>query len=132
MYIEHDTHIKIDFAKFEFFLYEKITRNIDEGVIFCNNSLSYKSLEDDFISNINEAEKLKLIEELGYIRVLTFANTRLEELCTALNKAWIRTNVTLVKGSILQLNSTYPSPKTNGVYQDQKMKKWMTLLFLIN
>ena len=98
MYIEHDTHIKIDFAKFEFFLYEKITRNIEEGVIFCNNSLSYKSLEDDFISNINEAEKLKLIEELGYTRVLTFANTRLEELCTALNEAWIRTNDNISKG----------------------------------
>lgn len=54
MYTEHDTHIQVDFAKLEFFVYEKITRNIEEGIIFCSNSLSYKSLDDDFISNINE------------------------------------------------------------------------------
>ena len=69
-----------------------------KGVIFCNNSLSYKSLKNDFISNINEAENLKLIQELVYTRVLIFANTRLEELCKALNEGWIPTNNNISKG----------------------------------
>ena len=112
MYTEHDTHIQVDFAKLEFFVYEKITRNIEEGIIFCSNSLSYKSLDDDFISNINEEKKLKLIEELGYTRVLTFSNTRLEELCTDLNNAWIRTNNNIKEGTNSSIKFNTPKNRS--------------------
>lgn len=49
---------------------------------------------------------------MGYTRVLTFSNTRLEELCTDLNNAWIRTNNNIKEGTNSSIKFNTPKNRS--------------------
>lgn len=82
----------IDPARLEFFLYDKMARNIDYGRMFCHDSVSFADLEDDLVDDSWVDNMENLVKETGYTKLLDYCGSRLDDLADELNDAWIRTN----------------------------------------
>lgn len=98
LYCCTDNKITIDPARFEFFVYEKMLAAVEAGTLFCNKSLSFKDLNQDFSLGKKLTNKEKIAKNLGYPRLINFAFQRLNELDEELHQAWLRTNYNIDKG----------------------------------
>lgn len=120
MYHVKDNRICVSTPKLEFFVYKKIMDNMEDGIMFCNHSFSFKSLKEDFTSIEKPEQKEKIIQDLGYLRILNFTSTRLEELDSILHRAWITTNQNIELGlntSIKFKDKLDPSGKWHLTYE---------------
>ena len=88
----------IDPYRFEFYVYKKMAHQLDRGRLFCNESVSYCSLEHDLVSD----EVLEQVEEIakkfGYAKIPGYCDARLDEALVELDAAWERTNRNIASG----------------------------------
>ncbi len=89
---------EIDPYRFEFYVYKKMYHQLDRGRLFCNESISYCSLEHDLIGDdlVNSAEEI--CQRLGYAKIPVYCNSRLDEALRELDTAWDRTSQNIASG----------------------------------
>lgn len=64
--IDQDGQIHLRHDRYEFFVYLSLMHGLDSGEIFCQDSVRYRSLEDDLISKRHwQTNKQELIEQAG-------------------------------------------------------------------
>lgn len=67
---------QVDPHLFEFFVYQKMYRRLDKGLLCCNNSVSYCDIDHDLVSEevIDDAEKIA--NEFGYLKIPIYCDQR--------------------------------------------------------
>lgn len=82
---------QVDPHLFEFFVYQKMYRRLDRGLLCCNDSVSYCDIEHDLISEelVDDAEKIA--NEFGYPKIPIYCDKRLDEALSELDSAWDKT-----------------------------------------
>jgi len=89
---------KINLARFEFYVYEKMYNRIDSGRLFCNDSVSYCDLDYDLVPDKLVDNAVGICEELGYKKIPVYCDERLEQALENLEDAWIQTNKNIDDG----------------------------------
>lgn len=81
----------IDPYLFEFFVYQKMYRRLDKGLLCCNESVSYCDIDHDLVSDdlVDNVEKIAL--EFGYPKIPIYCDQHLDDALTLLDDAWSRT-----------------------------------------
>ena len=105
-------------TRFEFHVYKKMYHAIDVGTLFCSESISYKSLKDDLVSD----DILEVVEETakkyGYPKIPIYCDQRLDELEKLAHETWLNTNENIASG------------KNTGIrIEDEDSKKPWTLTY---
>lgn len=82
---------QIDPHLFEFFVYQKMYRRLDKGLLCCNDSISYCDIDHDLIDDalVDDVEKIAM--EFGYPKIPHYCGQRLDDALVALNSAWDKT-----------------------------------------
>lgn len=78
--------------KYEFYLYQSIAKEIDKGNIFCNESIKYKSLSADLVSDKVWQNKDELLQKLNYPNIAVNIEQRLNELEVKLHTKILEVN----------------------------------------
>ena len=84
-----DEHI--DPHLFEFFVYQKMYRRLDKGLLCCNDSVSYCDINYDLISDGLVDDVEKIANKFGYPKIPVYCDERLDEALKTLDEAWVRT-----------------------------------------
>lgn len=108
--------------KYEFYLYQSIVRAIDKGYIFCNESIRYKSLSADLLSDKVWQKKDELIQKLGYPNIAVNIEQRLNELENKLHAKILEVNkrITNKENSYIKIKE---SKKSEG-NKNETQKHW--------
>lgn len=83
--------VKIDPHLFEFFVYHKMYRRLEKGLLCCNESVSYCDIDHDLVNDavVDDVEKIAI--EFGYPKIPIYCDQRLDDAITMLDDAWDRT-----------------------------------------
>lgn len=97
-----DEHV--DPHLFEFFVYQKMYRRLDKGLLCCNDSVSYCDIDHDLVSEslVDDAEKIAT--EFGYLKIPIYCDQRLDDAVNELNSAWDKTTGRIRRGENLAFN----------------------------
>ena len=82
---------QIDPHLFEFFVYQKMYRRLDNGLLCCNESVSYCDFDHDLISDALVDDVEKIANEFGYSKIPIYCDERLDEALVTLDTTWDRT-----------------------------------------
>lgn len=82
---------QIDPHLFEFFVYQKMVRRLDKGLLCCNDSVSYCDMDHDLIHDSLVDDVEKIANEFGYPKIPIYCDEHLDESLKTLDKAWDRT-----------------------------------------
>lgn len=88
----------INTARFEFYIYDKMYRQLDRGRLFCNDSVSYCDLDYDLVPDKLVDDAGKICDELGYKKIPVYCDERLDQALADLENAWIQTNKNIEEG----------------------------------
>ncbi len=82
---------QVDPHLFEFFVYQKMYRRLDKGLLCCNESVSYCDIDHDLVNDalVDDVEKIAI--EFGYPKIPIYCDQRLDNALKALDDAWERT-----------------------------------------
>lgn len=95
---------KIDPHLFEFFVYQKMYRRLDKGLLCCNDSVSYCDIDHDLVSETVVDDAAKIANEFGYLKIPIYCDQRLDDALSELNRAWERTINRISCGENLAFN----------------------------
>lgn len=97
-YLKPDENGCYQSTRFEFYVYQKLYLALDSGTLSCPESISYKSLKDDLVSDevLDRAEEIS--KQHGYPKILTFCDQRLVDLEEKAHSAWLKTNENITNG----------------------------------
>lgn len=84
---------KIDPHLFEFFVYQKMYRRLEKGLLCCNGSVSFCDIEHDLIDTAMVDDIERIANEFGYSKIPIYCDERLDEALIALDTAWDKTTV---------------------------------------
>ena len=84
--------------RFEFYVYKKMVHQLDRGRLFCNDSVSYCSLEHDLVSDDILEQAEEIAKKFGYTKIPAYCDGRLDEALIELDVAWERTNHNITSG----------------------------------
>jgi hypothetical protein len=79
---------KIDPHLFEFFVYHKMYRRLDKGLLCCNESVSYCDFDHDLISDSLVDDVEKIANEFGYPKIPVYCDERLDAALVTLDTTW--------------------------------------------
>ena len=82
---------QVDPHLFEFFVYRKMYRRLDKGLLCCNESVSYCDIDHDLISDALVDDVEKIANEFGYPKIPVYCDERLDEALMTLDATWDRT-----------------------------------------
>ncbi len=82
---------QVDPHLFEFFVYQKMYRRLDKGLLCCNESISYCDIEHDLISDALVDDVEKIANEFGYPKIPVYCDERLDAALMTLDATWDRT-----------------------------------------
>ena len=82
---------QIDPHLFEFFVYQKIFRRLDRGLLCCNDSVSFCDIDHDMVPEAVVDDAEKIASEFGYKKIPIYCDERLDEVLNELDYAWDRT-----------------------------------------
>ena len=85
-------------ARFEFYVYSKMYHQIDRGRLYCNDSISYCSLDHDLVPDALVDDAENICKQFGYKKIPVYCDERLDLALLELEKAWIRTNGNIENG----------------------------------
>lgn len=94
-----DEQKEINTARFEFYIYDKMYRQIDRGRLFGNDSVSYCDLDYDLVPDELVDDADKICDELGYKKIPVYCDGRLDQALADLENAWIQTNKNIEEGN---------------------------------
>ena len=97
-----DQHV--DPHRFEFFVYSKMYHHLDRGRLFCNDSVSFRDLDCDLVSDeiVNDVEKIA--HEFGYRKIPIYCDEHLDNKLIELDAAWERTTQGVDSGTNKGIN----------------------------
>ena len=76
----------VDMSKYEFMVYQLIAEQIEEGHIYLQNSISFKSLSSYLVSDEKWKDKIALLTQLGNKKLLMPVDQLLDDLESTLEK----------------------------------------------
>ena len=85
-----DEHV--DPHLFEFYVYQKMYRRLEKGLLCCNESVSYCDIDHDLVDDavvVDDVEKIA--NEFGYPKIPIYCRTHLDEVLEVLDTTWDRT-----------------------------------------
>lgn len=82
---------QVDPHLFEFFVYRKMYRRLDKGLLCCNESVSYCDIDHDLISDALVDDIEKIAHEFGYPKIPMYCDERLDAALMTLDATWDRT-----------------------------------------
>ncbi len=82
---------QVDPHLFEFFVYHKMYRRLDKGLLCCNESVSYCDIDHDLISDALVDDVEKIANEFGYPKIPVYCDERLDAALMTLDATWDRT-----------------------------------------
>lgn len=99
-----DTHV--DPHLFEFFVYYKMYRRLEKGLLCCNESTSYCDIDHDLVSDavVDDVEKIAL--KFGYSKIPIYCDKRLDDALATLDEAWDKTTKRIELGENTGFNIT--------------------------
>ncbi|WP_119963710.1 hypothetical protein [Candidatus Fukatsuia symbiotica] len=82
---------QVDPHLFECFVYHKMYRRLDKGLLCCNESVSHCDINHDLISDglVDDVEKIAL--EFGYPKIPNYCDQRLDDALLMLDTTWDKT-----------------------------------------
>ncbi len=88
----------IDPYRLEFYLYKKMHHQLERGRLFCNESISYCSLDHDLVADevVDQAEEIA--KKFGYDKLPIYCDERLDEALETLTAAWKTTSTRIASG----------------------------------
>jgi hypothetical protein len=95
---ENPTDEHIDPHLFEFFVYQKMYRRLDKGLLCCNDSISYCDVEHDLIDDAMVDDVEKIANEFGYPNIPIYCDKHLDEVLCLLDNAWDKTTKRITMG----------------------------------
>lgn len=89
----------LDPCLFEFYVYLRMHYYINKGKLICNDSVSYKDLDNDLVSEaiVNQVEEISL--KFGYNKIPIYCDEHLDETLKNLDNAWNETNKNISNGT---------------------------------
>ncbi|CDZ79355.1 Transposase, TnpA family [Legionella massiliensis] len=91
-YLKKDPDDKeIDPHLFEFFVYQKMYRRLEKGLLCCNESVSFCDIEHDLIDAAMVDDVEKIASEFGYSKIPVYCDERLDEALNELDTTWDKT-----------------------------------------
>jgi hypothetical protein len=82
---------QVDPHLFEFFMYQKMYRRLDKGLLCCNESVSYCDIDHDLVDDRLVDNVEGIANKFGYSKIPIYCDQRLDEALTMLDDAWDRT-----------------------------------------
>ena len=95
---------KLDPYLVEFFVYQKMYRRLDKGLLCCNESISYCDIDNDLVSDALVDDVEKIANEFGYLKIPIYCDQRLDEALQELDNAWDRTTKRIKSGANTAFN----------------------------
>jgi len=92
-----DEHV--DPYLFEFYVYHKIYHQLDRGVLYCNDSISYCDIDQDLIDDALVDDVERIAAEFGYPKIPGYCDERLDEAIKLLDNAWEKTTENIQHGN---------------------------------
>lgn len=90
---------EINSTRLEFYMYEKMNHQINRGRLFCNDSISYCSLDYDLVPDAMVDNAKEICNGFGYKKIPVYCDERLDQALDELENAWLRTNQGINDGS---------------------------------
>ena len=97
-----DEHV--DPYLFEFYVYQKIYHQLDRGVLYCNDSVSYCDIDQDLVDDALVDDVEKIATEFGYPKIPIYCDERLDDAIKLLDEAWEKTTGNIETGSNTSFN----------------------------
>jgi len=88
----------IDPAKLEFYIYRRMFYALDHGTLYCNDSVSFRNLEIDLVSDETLGRAEEIASEFGYPKIPVYCRERLDKLEQELHESWMITNKNIIDG----------------------------------
>lgn len=107
-----DEHV--DPYLFEFYVYQKIYHQLDRGVLYCNDSISYCDIDQDLVDDALVDDVEKISAEFGYPKIPIYCDERLDDAIKMLDDIWEKTTENIQQGN----NSGFNIKETKAGYQD--------------
>lgn len=82
---------QVDPYLLEFFVYQKMYRQLDKGLLCCNESISYCDIDHDLIEDALVDDVEKIAKEFGYPKIPIYCDQRLDDALSMLDNTWDRT-----------------------------------------
>jgi len=79
---------QVDPHLFEFYVYRKMYRRLDKGLLCCNESVSYCDIDHDLISDALVDDVEKIANEFGYAKIPVYCDERLDAALMTLDATW--------------------------------------------
>jgi len=74
--------------RFEFFIYDKIYHHVNRGRMFCNDSVTYRDIDCDLVSDEMVDNVKGIAVNFGYSKIPIYCGQRLDDLLTELDETW--------------------------------------------
>ena len=96
----------------------------DRGRLFCNDSVSYRDLDCDLVSDeiVNDVEKIAY--EFGYHKIPIYCDEHLDDKLKELDTAWERTSQGIDSGANEGINIEMKIKYLYGLYPMMRVKNW--------
>jgi TnpA family transposase len=78
----------LDPYRFEFYVYQKISHHINKGRLVCNESISFRDLENDLVSDKMVDDVEEISKKYGYPKIPIFCKQRLDDALIELDETW--------------------------------------------
>ena len=82
---------EIDPYLFEFFVYHKMYHQLDNGLLCCNESVSFCDIDHDLVSDALVDDVEKIATKFGFSKIPIYCDQRLDEALQQLDNAWDKT-----------------------------------------
>jgi TnpA family transposase len=118
-YLQKTTDDKeIDPYLFEFFVYHKMYRRLNNGLLCCNESVSYCDIDHDLVKDALVDDVEKIATEFGFSKLPIYCDQRLDEALQQLDDAWDKTTRRINLGE----NTGFSITETKTGEQDWKLE----------
>lgn len=74
--------------RLEFYIYKKLYHHLDRGRIFCNDSISYRDIDADLVSEDMVGKAEEISRQYGYNKIPIYCSTHLDQKLLELNNKW--------------------------------------------
>ncbi len=110
----------IHHVRYEFMVYQQLRKHIDPGIIFCNDTINYKSFESDIKIKYWEQRKHSILKELDCPKLTMPIEERLKELKEQLEPLLIKVNADIKNQENKHINFSKKKGKTTWSLKYEK------------
>lgn len=74
--------------RLEFYVYKKLYHHLNRGHIFCNDSISYRNIDADLVSEDMVEKAKEISQQYGYNKIPIYCSNHLDQKLIELNNKW--------------------------------------------